>query len=95
MAGLLAKGQLSAGTWIYKEMPSVGGLSKGSLPIFKRVSEKTTQNSERLGQQVTEDWAWHLPSTNFLEQNRSATCGAQEFDSGIFEKLSWSIFKSG
>ena len=28
------------------------GLSKESQPIFKRVSEKTTENSERLGQQA-------------------------------------------
>ena len=33
-------------------MPSVGGLSKGSLPVFTQVSEKTTENSERLGRQA-------------------------------------------
>ena len=33
-------------------LPSVGGLSKGSLPVLTRVSEKTTDNSERLGRQA-------------------------------------------
>ena len=33
-------------------MPSVGGLSKGSKPLFTRVSEKTTENYERLSRQV-------------------------------------------
>ena len=31
---------------------SVGGLSKGSQPVLTRVSEKTTENSERLGRQA-------------------------------------------
>ena len=29
-----------------------GGLSKGSEPVFTRVAEKTTENSERLGRQA-------------------------------------------
>ena len=33
-------------------MPSVGVFSKGSYPIFTRVSKKTTENSERLGRQA-------------------------------------------
>ena len=33
-------------------VPSVGGLSMGSYRVFTRVSEKTTENSERLGRQV-------------------------------------------
>ena len=33
-------------------MPSVGGLSKRSLPVFTRVLEKTTEKSERLGRQM-------------------------------------------
>ena len=33
-------------------VPTVGGLSKGSYPVFTRVSEKTTENSERLGRQA-------------------------------------------
>ena len=34
------------------EVPTVGGLSKGSYPVFTPVSEKTTENSERLNQQA-------------------------------------------
>ena len=30
----------------------MGDLSKGSYPVFTRVSEKTTENSERLGRQA-------------------------------------------
>ena len=33
-------------------VPSVGGLSKGSQPVFTRVLEKTMENSERLGRQA-------------------------------------------
>ena len=33
-------------------MPSVGGLSKESYSVFTQVSEKTTENSERLGRQA-------------------------------------------
>ena len=33
-------------------VPSVGALSKGSYPVFTRVSEKTTKNSERIGRQA-------------------------------------------
>ena len=33
-------------------VPSVGGLSKGSEPIFMRVSEQTTENFERLSRQA-------------------------------------------
>ena len=29
-----------------------GGISKGSYPVFKRVSEKTTGNSKRLGREA-------------------------------------------
>ena len=29
-----------------------GGLSKGSYPVFTRVLEKTTENTERLGRQA-------------------------------------------
>ena len=31
---------------------TVGGLSKGSQPVFTRVSERTMENSERLGRQA-------------------------------------------
>ena len=34
------------------EVPSLGGLSKGCEPVFTRVSEKTTENSERIGRQA-------------------------------------------
>ena len=48
---------------------SVGGLSKGSQPVFKRVSEKTTENSERLDRQA---WPGIEPGTSRLPvQNRS------------------------
>ena len=33
-------------------VPSMGGLSKRSLPVFTLVSEKTTENFERLGRQA-------------------------------------------
>ena len=49
------------------EVPSVGGLSKGSQPIFTRVSEKTTENSERLGRQARpgfEPGTFRLPVLN-------------------------------
>ena len=39
-------------TWVYRCNALRGGLSKGSEPIFTRVSEKTRKNSERLGQQA-------------------------------------------
>ena len=32
-------------------VPSLGGLSKESLPVFTRVSERTMENSERLSRQ--------------------------------------------
>ena len=50
-----------------------GGLSKGSYPVFMRVPEKTTENSERLGQQARPRIE---PGTSCLQiraQNRSAT----------------------
>ena len=44
--------QLSAcGTWVYRRRAVHGGLSKGSQPLFTRVSEKTTENSKGLGRQ--------------------------------------------
>ena len=33
-------------------VPSVGGLSRGSYPVCIRVSEKTTENSERRARQA-------------------------------------------
>ena len=43
-----------------------GSLSKVSYPIFTRVSEKTTGNSERLGLLgLSGNWTWHLLSTSF------------------------------
>ena len=48
--GLWDYGQLSAcETWVSALRED---LSKGSYPVPKRVSEKTTENSERLGRQV-------------------------------------------
>ena len=44
-------------------MPSVGDLSKGSYPVITQVSEKTTENSERLGRQA---WPGFEPSTSRL-----------------------------
>ena len=38
-------------TWPTGGMPSVGIILKGAKPVFMRVSEKTTENSERLGRQ--------------------------------------------
>ena len=55
---------------------SVGGLSYGSKPVFTRVSEKTSENSERLGRQSRlriESGTSRLPA-----QTRSATGGAQK-----------------
>ena len=51
---LYVEGQLSAcGTWAYRERTLCGGgLFKASWPVFKRVSEKTTKNSKRLGRQA-------------------------------------------
>ena len=42
---------------------SVGGLSKGSYPVFTRVSEKTKENSEQLGRQARQEIE---PSTSHL-----------------------------
>ena len=48
--GLWDYGQLSAcETWVSALRED---LSKGSYPVPKRVSEKTTENSERLSQQA-------------------------------------------
>ena len=40
------------GPGLVGEMPSVGGLSKGSYSVFTRVLEKTTETSEGLDRQV-------------------------------------------
>ena len=52
-------------------------IPKESQPVFSRVSEKTTENSERLGQQVRpkiEPGTSHLP---VRAQNHLTTGGAQ------------------
>ena len=43
---------VSLGTQAYRWSALHGGLSKGSQPVFTRVSEKTIENSERLGRQA-------------------------------------------
>ena len=48
MVGCLVK----ANCQLVEPGPVGGVVSKGSQPVFTRVSEKTTENSERLGQQV-------------------------------------------
>ena len=51
--GLQVKSQLSAyGTWAYGRSTLRGDLSKGQYSVFMQVSEKTTENSERLGRQA-------------------------------------------
>ena len=52
------------------KVPFLGGLSKGSYPVFTRVSEKIKENSERLGRQARpgfEPGTSHQPV--FKEQN--------------------------
>ena len=44
-------------------VPFVEGLSKGSQPVFTRVSEKSTENSERLGRKAR---AGFEPGTSLL-----------------------------
>ena len=56
-----------------------GGLSKGSQTVFTRVSEKTTENFERLDRQARpgiEPGTSRLPA--FKAQNRAATDGAKD-----------------
>ena len=43
---------VSRRTQAYRWVALCGGLSKESQPVFTRVSEKTTENSERLGRQA-------------------------------------------
>ena len=47
----------ACGTWDYRGYVLLGGLSKGSYLVFTRVSEKTTENSERLCRQTRPDIA--------------------------------------
>ena len=66
--GCKFEGQLSAcGTWVYRwralRVCVWGGLSKGSQPVFTRVSEKTTENSERLSRQARPEFE---PGTSCL-----------------------------
>ena len=42
----------ACGTWDYRGRALHGCLFKGSQPVFTQVSEKTTENSERLGRQA-------------------------------------------
>ena len=62
-----ACGLSACGTWAYGwSILSGRSLSKGFLPVFNRVSEKTTENSEMSrSTSETVDWIRHLPSTSF------------------------------
>ena len=42
----------ACGTWDYRWIALRGGVSKGSYPVFTRVLEKTTENSEQLVRQA-------------------------------------------
>ena len=53
-----------------------GGLSKGSQPVFTRVSEKTTENSERLGRQARPGFEPGTSRLPVLSVKNSATGGA-------------------
>ena len=58
-------------------VPSVGGLSKASQPVFTRVSKKTTENSERLGRQARPGLNLAPPVYQLWAQYRSGTGGWQ------------------
>ena len=61
------------------EMPSAGGLSQESLLVFMRVSEKTTENSEKAKFDKQDRGLNSAPNVNqFLQQNRWATGGTNQ-----------------
>ena len=64
---------VSLGTQAYRWNALRGGLSKGSQPVFKRISEKTTENSERLDRQARSGIKPAPLVYQFLEQKPSDT----------------------
>ena len=70
---LQVEGQLSVyGTQAYMGSVRLGGLYKGSQPVFKRVSEKITENFKRLGRQARSGIE---PSTSRLPLLRAEAFG--------------------
>ena len=58
-------------------LPSVGGLSKGSYPVFTRVSENTTENSERPGRQALPRFEPGISRLPVRTHTRTTTGGGQ------------------
>ena len=73
-------------------VPSVESLSKGSYPVFTQVSEKTTENSERLGRQARPGFEPGTSRLPVLSVTTPPLVGQQMGIQGLDQKLACSDF---
>ena len=59
-------------------VPSVGVFLRDPSSIYASFGDNNGKLRTASSTSATEDWTWHLPSTSFLTQNRSATGGAND-----------------
>ena len=72
----------ACGTWACRESDLREDLSKGSSPIFMRVSEKTTENTERIGRQ-----ARIVPGISILPVLRAESFGSSWRNLSVFTQI--------